>query len=347
MKVWIVKKNRTGLVTISPLLITIHTVRSNLGLFETDSVYTILIFRSGQASSLTTKWRNAMKNFLDHFFVPIGYVLAFTLILSTVQAASLPQDIEIDITTKKITSLLEAEKYLEALPYFEQLEAMKVPLPESFYYFKIKSLDKTTDTKKTLIQAQSYFTNYGKDGKYYNAVVEIYSRVSMRNAKEEAIASELRVKEEEVVNALRMKEEAIANELRMKKIEDELAQKKRIENGWQTISSTWSGMPASNYSTDCSEGYSLIKRFHTSARNTKDCNCTHVPSQFGFGLLPFTVCNFTWQRNSLLEGGKSLHEFYKDEEIKPGGLFKANVKVVRFEHLSSDALSKDGLSLAK
>ena len=170
---------------------------------------------------------------LNRSSVSIGCALAFTLTLSTAQAASLPKDIEVDIVMKKITSLIEAEKYTEALPYFEQLEAMNISLPEGFYYFQIKSLDKTTDTKKTLTQAESYFTDYGKDGKYYSAVVEIYSRVSMRNAKEE-----------EVVNELRMKEEAIAKELRMKK-ESELAEKKRIEDGWQTILSSWTGLPAS------------------------------------------------------------------------------------------------------
>ena len=288
---------------------------------------------SDQTSLLTAIWTNTMGISLNCSSVSIGCALAFTLILSTVQAASLPKDIEVDITMKKITSLIEAENYIEALPYFEELEAMNISLPEGFYYFQIKSLDKTTDTKKTLTQAESYFTDYGKDGKYYNAVVEIYSRVSMRNAKEE-----------EVVNELRMKEEAIAKELRMKK-ESELAEKKRIEDGWQTILSSWTGLPASNYGTDCSEGYSLIKRFHTSARNSKDCNCTYAPSQFG--LLPFTVCTFTWQRNSLLEGGKSLHDPYDDQEMKYGALFKANVKVVRSETISSNTLSKDGLSFVK
>ena len=273
-----------------------------------------------------------MKNFLDPFFVPIGYALAFTLILSTVQAASLPQDIEIDITTKKITSLLEAEKYTEALPYFEQLEAMKVPLPESFYYFKIKSLDKTTDTKKTLTQAQSYFTDYGKNGKYYNEVVEIYSRVSMRNAKEE--------KEEEIVNnlrILRIKEETIANELRMKKA-SELAQKKRIEDGWHTISSDWIGLPASNYNADCSNASVLIKKFHESARNITDCKCNRFPTYRAFPF-PGMSCTVTWQRNSLLESDKPLHDIYEGMEYKESSFNKSS-KLVRGEIMTSHVLSK-------
>ena len=252
-----------------------------------------------------------MKNFLDRFFVPIGYVLAFTLILSTVQAASLPKDIEVDITMKKITSLLEAEKYTEALPYFEQLEAMNISLPEGFYYFQIKSLDKTIDTKKTLTQAESYFTDYGKDGKYYSAVVEIYSRVSMRNAKEEEVVNELRMKEEAIAKELRMKEEAIANELRMKKIEDELAQKKRIENGWHTIASVWWEIPTKR--EGCSIASSLIMKFHPSARNI-DCKCNYTPAKFLTKSM--SACELTWQRNSLLEGGKPLHTTFVDMDTK-------------------------------
>ena len=114
---------------------------------------------SDQTSLLTAIWTNTMGISLNCSSVSIGCALAFTLILSTVQAASLPKDIEVDITMKKITSLIEAENYIEALPYFEQLEAMNISLPEGFYYFQIKSLDKTTDTKKTLTQAESYFTD--------------------------------------------------------------------------------------------------------------------------------------------------------------------------------------------
>ena len=238
---------------------------------------------SDQTSLLTAIWTNTMGISLNRSSVSIGCALAFTLILSTVQAASLPKDIEVDITMKKITSLIEAENYIEALPYFEELEAMNISLPEGFYYFQIKSLDKTTDTKKTLIQAESYFTDYGKDGKYYNAVVEIYSRVSMREAKEEAIASALRIKTDK-----------------------ELAEKKRIESGWRKVTSVWYRHPIS--SNGCSQASSRINQLHSSARNI-DCDCSNDlidhPAYYG---LYATTCNITWQRNPLLENNTSLRE---------------------------------------
>lgn len=132
-----------------------------------------------------------MKSLFERSFTPLSCAFALALMASTVQSASLPKDIEVDITMKNITSLVKEKNYIEVLPYFEQLEAMDVSLPESFYYHKIQSLDKMADTKKTLAQSQSYFTDYGKSGKYYNEVLEIYSRVSRREAKEKSIEREL------------------------------------------------------------------------------------------------------------------------------------------------------------
>lgn len=71
-------------------------------------------------------------------------------IATTTQAAPLDKSIQVDATMTKITTLFQANRETEALPYFSQLEAMDTSLPESFYFYYIEALEKSGDKKNAL-----------------------------------------------------------------------------------------------------------------------------------------------------------------------------------------------------
>lgn len=113
-------------------------------------------------------------------------------------AAPLDKSVQVDVVMSKITTLLQANKEAEALPYFQQLEAMDTPLPESFYFYYIDALDKSGDANNALSRAEAYLSRYGKKGKYYGKVVAIMSRLSIqadKEAKEKAAESDRRAKQ--------------------------------------------------------------------------------------------------------------------------------------------------------
>jgi len=106
-------------------------------------------------------------------------LLSLVLLCIAVQAQALDREVQIDILTNKITTLLKAGKNAEALPYFAELEGMQAALPESFDYFYIDTLDKSGKAEKALERSEGYLKKYGKKGKYYGQVIEIMSRRSM------------------------------------------------------------------------------------------------------------------------------------------------------------------------
>ena len=108
--------------------------------------------------------------------------ILFTLLLSfSVTSQALDQGVQVDLLMNKITSSLKAGKAAEALPAFAQLESMESslakPLPESFNYFYIETLDKTGDALKAYSRAEAYMSKYGKKGGHYAEVIEIMSRL--------------------------------------------------------------------------------------------------------------------------------------------------------------------------
>lgn len=110
----------------------------------------------------------------------IAFVFFALLGISTPYAESLDKSIQADILMKKITNALEKNRPAEGLPFFEELEALDMPLPESFYFYYIDTLDKSgVNADKTFERAEKYLTSYGKKGKYYERVIDIMSRVSI------------------------------------------------------------------------------------------------------------------------------------------------------------------------
>ena len=56
-------------------------------------------------------------------------------IATSALAEPFDKQVQVDILMAKITSLIQAQKEVDALPYFAQLEAMDTPKPESFHYY--------------------------------------------------------------------------------------------------------------------------------------------------------------------------------------------------------------------
>src|SRR3989338_7849953 len=81
--------------------------------------------------------------------------IIFTLSLFTaITVHAEDKDAQVKPLMDKITAALKADRASEALPYMAQLEGMELdlsyPLPESFYYYYIDTLDKTGDKDKAL-----------------------------------------------------------------------------------------------------------------------------------------------------------------------------------------------------
>lgn len=137
-------------------------------------------------------------------------LLCLLLMGMAVTAYAVDQDVQVDLLMAKITSALKADRAAEALPSFAQLESMepslKTPLPESFYFYYIDTLDKAGDKEKALgsdhnqaflndklnanSRAEAYLEKHGKKGKYYSQVIEIKSRLG------EELRNDLKIKME-------------------------------------------------------------------------------------------------------------------------------------------------------
>ena len=124
-------------------------------------------------------------------------LLAVVLMLFvSVSAYGINQDVQVDLLLAKITSSLKANRAADALPFFAQLEGMEssltTPLPESFSFYYIDTLEKSGNKAKALSRADIYMDKYGKKGKHYGQVIEIMGRLQMQveqEAKEAAARS--------------------------------------------------------------------------------------------------------------------------------------------------------------
>lgn len=78
-----------------------------------------------------------------------------------------------DIVMSKITNAIKEERYKDALPHFAYLEKRNDDLPESFYFYQIKSLSKAGRQSEAMDKAKNYLKSYGAESKYYSEVIEI------------------------------------------------------------------------------------------------------------------------------------------------------------------------------
>lgn len=106
------------------------------------------------------------------------------------------QRVQVDILTGKITALIKANKHTDALPYFKQLEALNVALPEGFYYFYVDALDKAGQAQPAVERGNLFLSKYGRTSKYYKAVVGIVSRRSIELDKINADAAAEAIRQE-------------------------------------------------------------------------------------------------------------------------------------------------------
>lgn len=117
----------------------------------------------------------------------LPFLLVFWLSLAS---AAPPADIQMDITMEKITGLIKEGKEADALPYFAQLEALNKPLPEAFYFYYIRSLEKAGRSKEALERTTAYFGRYAKKGQYYKEIVAAAGRLSIVVEKQDQATKE-------------------------------------------------------------------------------------------------------------------------------------------------------------
>lgn len=136
----------------------------------------------------------------------INKKLCFAILVSIfVNVYAFDDDVKTDILMEKITSSIKDNRFGDALPAFKELEAIRKPLPESFYYYYIQALDKTGGTLDAFSRAEKYLTKYGKKGKYYGQVVEVFARLE---------GPALKIRSQEAAQALRNAGEAAKKELK-------------------------------------------------------------------------------------------------------------------------------------
>ncbi|MBI3130756.1 MAG: tetratricopeptide repeat protein [Acidobacteria bacterium] len=97
--------------------------------------------------------------------------------LVTDSYANLDAEVMEDIVMGKIEAHLRKEQYEEALPYFDRLARSGRPLPESFYFYEIDTLEHSGRKTEARAKAEAYLRKHGKKGKYYAKVIAVMTRI--------------------------------------------------------------------------------------------------------------------------------------------------------------------------
>jgi len=121
--------------------------------------------------------------------------ILFSMLMGIAVAAhAMDQDVQVDLLMAKITNALKQNRVADALPAFAQLESMEPtlqnPLSEGFHFLYIDTLDKSGNHAKALSRANIYMDKFGKQGKYYDKVIEIMSRLQDQVDQETKVAVE-------------------------------------------------------------------------------------------------------------------------------------------------------------
>lgn len=130
--------------------------------------------------------------------------ILFALVMAVSSSAyAVSQDIKADLLMTKIKSAIEANRPVDALPQFAELEAMEPtldkPLTEGFHYYYVYALAESGNNLKAQQRANMYLEKFGKQGKHYQEVLGILSRVddlANQERQEAKAAAERRAQQE-------------------------------------------------------------------------------------------------------------------------------------------------------
>jgi hypothetical protein len=140
-------------------------------------------------------------------------ILFSLVMLIAVAAYGASKEVQLDLLMSKITVLLKADKATDALPYFAQLEGLESslskPLPESFHFYYIETLDKAGNKTKALERANVYLEKFGKKNKYYGQVIEIMSRLQIEADK---VAAEQKARDDRAAAEQKARDDRAAAE---------------------------------------------------------------------------------------------------------------------------------------
>jgi len=135
--------------------------------------------------------------------------------------------VKVDILMAKIMKAIKAERAVDALPSFAELESMeptlKKPLSENFHYYYIDALNNSGDFVKALSRSDIYLEKFGKKGKHYGEVIEVKINAEEQVEKANKLAAEKRAQE-----ARQAQEEKARQEYAQK--QKEYAQKQREQH---------------------------------------------------------------------------------------------------------------------
>lgn len=105
--------------------------------------------------------------------IPRLFLITCLLMLFAGNLHALPKEVLKDKYMMSLTQALKTKDYKAALPLFEKLEALKLPLSKSFLYFKGEALARTQQplaAEKVLTQ---YIEKAGRKGKYYKPALKL------------------------------------------------------------------------------------------------------------------------------------------------------------------------------
>ena len=87
--------------------------------------------------------------------------------------ADLPEKIEQDKYMAILLDALKNKNYEKALPYFEKLESIKLPLPDAFFFYKGDAMAKTNHPFLSEEAINQYLKAAGTKGKYYRQALAV------------------------------------------------------------------------------------------------------------------------------------------------------------------------------
>ncbi|MDO6442824.1 tetratricopeptide repeat protein [Marinobacter sp. 2_MG-2023] len=91
--------------------------------------------------------------------------------------ASLPKEVLVDKYMIALRDALAARNYEKALPAFERLEELEVPLDPDFYYFYGEALHETGRQEEALEATGKYLREQGSQARFYEDALQLLNQI--------------------------------------------------------------------------------------------------------------------------------------------------------------------------
>ena len=91
--------------------------------------------------------------------------------------AALPRDVLRDKYMLALSDALSNKQFDKAIPVFEKLQKMQMPLDPDFYYFYGEALNETGDNEKALSVVSRYIRDNGNKARFYQESLQLLNKI--------------------------------------------------------------------------------------------------------------------------------------------------------------------------